>query len=179
MHHNPNTKINILDDWTSTRKCIGYYTKCWYFEADNRGAGYFMCTWFFMETHISPTSGARSLFTTHNPYISLAGMLSTDHSSGDPPSSSPSSSTSQPLGEVIISKESTLEDLKQQVMTLPQMGQVSVPTSRFLRLRLIENRLPTLVLRNHSQTLQYVLSIIIDVTFYVAIYVPWSRYSDK
>ena len=57
------------------------------------------------------------------------------------------------LGEVIISKESTLDDLKQQIMTLPEMVDV-VPTQQFLRVRLMENGHLGTVLRLATQTLQ-------------------------
>ncbi|KAI0222462.1 Ubiquitin carboxyl-terminal hydrolase 40 [Lamellibrachia satsuma] len=57
------------------------------------------------------------------------------------------------LGEVIISKESTLDDLKQQIMTLPKMID-AIPTPRFLRVRLIENGHLGTVLRLATQSLQ-------------------------
>jgi len=57
------------------------------------------------------------------------------------------------LGEVIISKESTLDDLKQQIMTLPEMVD-AVPMQQFLRVRLIENGHLGTVLRLATQTLQ-------------------------
>lgn len=57
------------------------------------------------------------------------------------------------LGEVIISKESTLDDLKQQIMTLPEMID-AIPTQQFLRLRLVENGHLGTVLRLATQTLQ-------------------------
>lgn len=59
-------------------------------------------------------------------------------------------------GDVIISKMATLEELKQQLLTLPVLSQLPVPTTDFLRVRLMENKLPTLVLRGSTQILQYV-----------------------
>ena len=58
------------------------------------------------------------------------------------------------LGEVQISKEATLDDLKGQIMTLPLMLEVSVPMAQFLRLRMLENGRPTLVLKGSSEKLQ-------------------------
>lgn len=56
------------------------------------------------------------------------------------------------IGELEISRESTLFDLKEQIMTL--VGELPIPTVDFMRLRLKEqNRLST-VLRDNNQTLK-------------------------
>ena len=81
-----------------------------------------------------------------------SGMLTTDESLCDEPTPT---APFQPIGEVVISKESTLEVLKHQILTLPKMAAtVAVPTTHFLRVRLMENGRPTTVLRNSTQTLQ-------------------------
>ncbi|XP_046546355.1 ubiquitin carboxyl-terminal hydrolase 40-like [Haliotis rubra] len=76
---------------------------------------------------------------------------------------SPSASTTsadmavpQPLqvGEIEISKDATLEDLKLQIMTLPAMTDMPVPTFEFLRVRLVSDHRPGQVLRGLTQTLR-------------------------
>ncbi|XP_041478412.1 ubiquitin carboxyl-terminal hydrolase 40-like [Lytechinus variegatus] len=59
------------------------------------------------------------------------------------------------LGEIEISHNATVGDLKNQVMTLPAMSQVVVPTVEFLRLRLLEDGRLGRVLRDHNQSLKY------------------------
>ena len=58
------------------------------------------------------------------------------------------------LGEVIISKLDSLDDLKIHVMAFPEMEDVAVPTTQFLRVRLVEDKRLTTVLKGSSQSLQ-------------------------
>ncbi|XP_064614511.1 ubiquitin carboxyl-terminal hydrolase 40-like [Liolophura sinensis] len=58
------------------------------------------------------------------------------------------------MGYVEISKEATLEDLKLQVMTLPQVMDLPIPSPDFLRLRLVEQGRLSSVLKGPAQTLQ-------------------------
>jgi len=64
--------------------------------------------------------------------------------------------TYRPLGPIIISKLATLSDLKEQIMTLDGLSNFSIPTVKFLRLRLLQCKQLGRVLRLHLQTLQYV-----------------------
>ncbi|XP_030845875.1 ubiquitin carboxyl-terminal hydrolase 40 isoform X2 [Strongylocentrotus purpuratus] len=59
------------------------------------------------------------------------------------------------LGEIEISQNATIGDLKSQVMTLPAMSQVVVPTVEFLRLRLLEDGRQGRVLRDNNQSLKF------------------------
>lgn len=58
------------------------------------------------------------------------------------------------LGDVEISKEATLRDLKQQVMTLNRVTELPIPSDEFMRLRLKEKDRLTTVLRDSNQTLR-------------------------
>lgn len=58
------------------------------------------------------------------------------------------------LGDVEISKEATLRDLKQQVMTLSRVTELPIPSDEFMRLRLKEKDRLTTVLRDSNQTLR-------------------------
>ncbi|XP_061179949.1 ubiquitin carboxyl-terminal hydrolase 40-like isoform X2 [Saccostrea echinata] len=58
------------------------------------------------------------------------------------------------IGEVQVSLDSTLDDLKQQVMTLPTIAELGVPMVEFLRVRVIEDGPLTTVLKGPSQTLR-------------------------
>ncbi|XP_071102445.1 ubiquitin carboxyl-terminal hydrolase 40-like isoform X2 [Haliotis cracherodii] len=58
------------------------------------------------------------------------------------------------VGEVEISKDATLEDLKLQLMTLPALTDMPVPTFEFLRVRLVTDHRPGQVLRGLTQTLR-------------------------
>ena len=65
------------------------------------------------------------------------------------------SGSMMPLGGIIISKEATLEELKLQIMTLPQFTSICcVPSHSFMRLSLLENKKCTSVLRGHELTVQ-------------------------
>lgn len=61
----------------------------------------------------------------------------------------------KPLGTIIISKLATLSDLKEQIMTLDGLSNFSIPTVKFIRLRLLQSKHLSHVLRLHLQTLQY------------------------
>ncbi|XP_048454548.1 ubiquitin carboxyl-terminal hydrolase 40 isoform X2 [Rhincodon typus] len=57
------------------------------------------------------------------------------------------------IGNVEISGEASLEDLKTQVLTLPVLQGLSVPSIEFLRVWLVENKCPVKILRNQQQQL--------------------------
>ncbi|XP_048389929.1 ubiquitin carboxyl-terminal hydrolase 40 isoform X2 [Stegostoma tigrinum] len=57
------------------------------------------------------------------------------------------------VGNVEISGEASLEDLKTQVLTLPVLQGLSVPSIEFLRVWLVENKCPVKILRNQQQQL--------------------------
>uniref|UniRef100_A0A8B9GZ44 Ubiquitin specific peptidase 40 n=1 Tax=Astyanax mexicanus TaxID=7994 RepID=A0A8B9GZ44_ASTMX len=57
-------------------------------------------------------------------------------------------------GFVEISEEASLQDLKCQVMTLPALMDVCVPTPEFLRVWLLEEQRATRILRGNTQTLR-------------------------
>lgn len=59
------------------------------------------------------------------------------------------------LGDIEISKDATLSELKEQVMTLNRVSELPIPTTEFMRLRLKEKGRLTLVLRDNNQTLRY------------------------
>ena len=58
------------------------------------------------------------------------------------------------LGEIEISQDATLDDLKIQILTLDALDDLSVPTPDFLRVRLLENKRLMRVLREKDQTLR-------------------------
>ncbi|XP_033761704.1 ubiquitin carboxyl-terminal hydrolase 40-like [Pecten maximus] len=58
------------------------------------------------------------------------------------------------IGEVEVSLQDTLEDFQQLVMTLPLMADINIPTTNFIRVRLIEDGRLSTVLRPSNQTLQ-------------------------
>ncbi|XP_076349465.1 ubiquitin carboxyl-terminal hydrolase 40-like isoform X2 [Tachypleus tridentatus] len=58
------------------------------------------------------------------------------------------------LGEVEISAESSLADLKHQILTLPALSTISLPNVRYLRLRHLEGGSPGKVLRGLNNTLR-------------------------
>ncbi|XP_054712261.1 ubiquitin carboxyl-terminal hydrolase 40-like [Uloborus diversus] len=64
------------------------------------------------------------------------------------------SNRSAKLGEVELSSESTVADLKKYVLTLPSLSTISLPNIRFLRLRLLDNGRPGKILRGLSNTLR-------------------------
>ncbi|XP_041056714.1 ubiquitin carboxyl-terminal hydrolase 40 [Carcharodon carcharias] len=57
------------------------------------------------------------------------------------------------MGNIEISGEASLEDLKTQVLTLPVLQDPSVPSVEFLRVWLVENKCPVKILRNQQQQL--------------------------
>lgn len=57
------------------------------------------------------------------------------------------------LGNIEISGDANLEDLKVQVLTLPLLQGFSVPSVQFLRVWLLENKSPVKILRNQQQQL--------------------------
>ncbi|XP_043550416.1 ubiquitin carboxyl-terminal hydrolase 40-like [Chiloscyllium plagiosum] len=57
------------------------------------------------------------------------------------------------IGNIEISGEASLEDLKTQVLTLPLLQGLSVPSMEFLRVWLVENKCPVKILRNQQQQL--------------------------
>lgn len=60
------------------------------------------------------------------------------------------------IGTICISKLATLLDLKDQIRTLDVISEFVVPTSKFLRLRLLQSKRLGRVIRLHQQTLQWV-----------------------
>lgn len=58
------------------------------------------------------------------------------------------------LGTLEISQESTLEDLKSQILTLPVLQEYTVPTVQFLRLRELNNNRPGKIYKQLSQNLR-------------------------
>jgi len=57
-----------------------------------------------------------------------------------------------PVGSVVVSKQSTLADLKWQIMAI--LSDYEIPSPQFLRLRILTSSLrPTTILRQHCQTL--------------------------
>ncbi|XP_066301644.1 ubiquitin carboxyl-terminal hydrolase 40-like [Branchiostoma lanceolatum] len=59
------------------------------------------------------------------------------------------------LGDLEISREATLLDLKTHLLTLPHMKDAPIPTPGFLRVRTVEGGRPARVLRGGNQTLKY------------------------
>ncbi|XP_038643394.1 ubiquitin carboxyl-terminal hydrolase 40 isoform X1 [Scyliorhinus canicula] len=57
------------------------------------------------------------------------------------------------MGNIEISGEASLEDLKTQVLTLPVLQDLSVPSMEFVRVWLVENKCPVKILRNQQQQL--------------------------
>ncbi|XP_062972109.1 ubiquitin carboxyl-terminal hydrolase 40 isoform X2 [Elgaria multicarinata webbii] len=57
------------------------------------------------------------------------------------------------VGDIEISGEAFLEDLKMQVMTLPSFQEFSIPLPEFLRVWAMENKRPVKVLRNNKEQL--------------------------
>ncbi|XP_072902671.1 ubiquitin carboxyl-terminal hydrolase 40 isoform X1 [Hemitrygon akajei] len=57
------------------------------------------------------------------------------------------------VGNIEISGDASLEDLKTQVLTLPLLQGLSVPSVKFLRVWLLENKCPVKILRNQQQQL--------------------------
>ena len=58
------------------------------------------------------------------------------------------------IGEVELSSESTVADLKKNVLTLPTLSSLSLPNIRYLRLRLLDSGRPGRVLRGLSNSLK-------------------------
>lgn len=86
--------------------------------------------------------------------LRLLPLLPSSDLLGSSPESSTCAQTPTELGDIIISKTSALSDLKSQVMVLPSVEQLSIPSAEHLRLRLIEDKRLTQVLKGASQTLQ-------------------------
>ncbi|XP_044287740.1 ubiquitin carboxyl-terminal hydrolase 40 isoform X2 [Varanus komodoensis] len=57
------------------------------------------------------------------------------------------------VGDIEISEEAFLEDLKMQVMTLPSFQEFSIPAPEFLRVWTMENKRPSKLLRNNKEQL--------------------------
>ncbi|XP_069790189.1 ubiquitin carboxyl-terminal hydrolase 40 isoform X2 [Narcine bancroftii] len=57
------------------------------------------------------------------------------------------------IGNIEISGNASLDDLKTQVLTLPLLQGLSVPSVKFLRVWLLENKTPLKILRNQQQQL--------------------------
>nr|XP_020662482.1 ubiquitin carboxyl-terminal hydrolase 40 isoform X2 [Pogona vitticeps] len=57
------------------------------------------------------------------------------------------------IGDIEISEDALLEDLKMQVMTLPSFQEFSVPLPAFLRVWTMENKHPFKLLRNNNEQL--------------------------
>ncbi|KAG8013265.1 Ubiquitin carboxyl-terminal hydrolase 40 [Nibea albiflora] len=74
--------------------------------------------------------------------------------SNSPPLCAGSMAELRSVGQVEISDEATLEDLKTQVLTLPALQDVCVPTSAFMRVWLLEGRRLARILRGQQLTLR-------------------------
>ena len=61
------------------------------------------------------------------------------------------------LGEIELSLDTTLDDLKTRVLTLPSLGKVSLPTTECLRVRMKEGEKLTRILKDGSLTLRFVI----------------------
>ncbi len=66
------------------------------------------------------------------------------------------SSEKIPLGDVQIVRTATLDELREQITTLPLAADLPIPTIQFMRLWLLENEKKVKLLRGGYQTLQYV-----------------------
>ncbi|XP_061463760.1 ubiquitin carboxyl-terminal hydrolase 40 isoform X2 [Rhineura floridana] len=73
--------------------------------------------------------------------------------SGDSPTCLQSEADLCYVGDIEISGEAFLEDLKMQVMTLPFFQEFSIPLPEFLRVWTVENKHPCRLLRNNKQQL--------------------------
>lgn len=71
------------------------------------------------------------------------------------------------MGEVEVSLDATLDDLKLQVMTLPAINDLGVPMTDFLRIRVIEDGELATVLKGGSQTLRYTVVLNSRYMYYV------------
>eukprot|EP00057_Strongylocentrotus_purpuratus_P028769 XP_011683243.1 PREDICTED: ubiquitin carboxyl-terminal hydrolase 40 [Strongylocentrotus purpuratus] len=94
------------------------------------------------------------------PHVQFANILNSLSSANSPnhdiqQSLETPSNQHELLGEIEISQNATIGDLKSQVMTLPAMSQVVVPTVEFLRLRLLEDGRQGRVLRDNNQSLKF------------------------
>ncbi|GIY31584.1 ubiquitin carboxyl-terminal hydrolase 40 [Caerostris extrusa] len=58
------------------------------------------------------------------------------------------------LGDVEISNESTVADLKNYILTLPSLSGISLPSIRYLRLQGLDNGRPSRIIRGLSNTLK-------------------------
>ncbi|KAK6165349.1 hypothetical protein SNE40_022291 [Patella caerulea] len=83
-------------------------------------------------------------------------LLGTNQSEEDKENSQSNSGgqTSIHIGEIDIWKESTLEELKMQILTLPKVARLALPSIYNIRVRLLNNLRPSTILRDHSHTLK-------------------------
>ena len=93
---------------------------------------------------------AKSFF----PFTDIVNSITSAFASHDIVEPSQRISQSELLGEIEISQDATVGDLKNQVTTLPAMNEVVVPTVAFLRLRLLEDGRLGRVLRDNNQSLK-------------------------
>ncbi|KAM3871140.1 ubiquitin carboxyl-terminal hydrolase 40 [Diretmus argenteus] len=82
------------------------------------------------------------------------GVMTTGETHGHLPLSGGVMAELRSVGHVEITDEATLEDLKTQVLTLPALQSVCVPTPAFLRVWLLEGRRLARILRSQQLTLR-------------------------
>ncbi|XP_055959403.1 ubiquitin carboxyl-terminal hydrolase 40 [Patella vulgata] len=104
-----------------------------------------------LPTTANQNSGLLTWFTN-----GLQGLLlGTNQSEEDKDSQSNSEGqTSIHMGEIDIWKESTLEELKMQILTLPKVARLALPSIYNIRVRLLNNLRPSTILRDHSHTIK-------------------------
>ncbi len=93
--------------------------------------------------------------------VQFSGLLENSKSPDSSLATSPHQPASDPgggapiaLGDVVVSKDDTLDDLRIHILTLDLLENAPVPMPTFLRVRLMEGQHVTTVLRGSTQTLQ-------------------------
>nr|XP_046268138.1 ubiquitin carboxyl-terminal hydrolase 40 isoform X2 [Scatophagus argus] len=90
----------------------------------------------------------------HTEEKTLYVVPASDTYSNSPPVCAGSMAELRGVGQVEISDEATLEDLKTQVLTLPALQDVCVPTAAFMRVWQLEGQRMARILRGHQVTLR-------------------------
>ncbi|XP_071484115.1 ubiquitin carboxyl-terminal hydrolase 40-like [Diadema antillarum] len=106
------------------------------------------------EAATSQMGGAMSWITEQFTKILYSLTSSADANSQDKQERPLIDAQSALLGQIEISQDASVDDLKNQVLTLPTMKDASVPTNDFLRLRLLEEGRMGRVLRDSRQSLR-------------------------
>lgn len=75
-------------------------------------------------------------------------------SDNKPPDTSITSKEPVYLGDIEVALVMTLEEFKFQILTLPSLSELSLPTQGFLRVTMVESGYLSTVLKGTSQTLQ-------------------------